>query len=119
MRYVPAIGGRQVCEVVADRIGQCLILGIQRKGRCISGLQRTMQASRRTFKSSRLNSSLQRFHLTFCPKVLGDWQRLYVQIVPPSDFVSGSMQLMVVGTAERHRIFITDFESQRSRLSEA
>jgi hypothetical protein len=50
------------------------------------------------------------------PKSLGNLQRFDIQVVPPSHFVTGLLQLLMVITAEWHGELVADFKTQGARL---
>jgi hypothetical protein len=52
------------------------------------------------------------------PKSLGDFERVYLEVVPPGLLVAGLMQLSVMAAAKRDGEFIADLHSQRSGLGE-
>ncbi len=52
------------------------------------------------------------------PKLLSDLEWFDIQVVPPGDFVTGLVQLLVMITAEWYRELIADLETQSARLRE-
>ena len=50
------------------------------------------------------------------PELLGDWQGIDFQILPPGYFIAGLMQLAMMTAAERHRELVADFEAECSWL---
>ena len=50
------------------------------------------------------------------PKPLGDFEGIYLQILPPGHFIAGLMKLPMMTAAERHGELIADFETQGSWL---
>jgi hypothetical protein len=57
--------------------------------------------------------------MAILPKLRSNLHRIDLEIVPPSLFVSNSMNFLVMSAAERHREFITDLESDCPRLRKA
>ena len=57
-----------------------------------------------------------RFWVRLLPQLLGDWQGIDFQILPPDHFIASLMQLPMMAAAERYGEFVADFETQRSRL---
>ena len=53
------------------------------------------------------------------PKLSGDTKCINFKFMPPSDFVSGLMELPVMAAAERDRKFVTHLDAQRARLRKA
>ena len=53
------------------------------------------------------------------PKPLGDLQRFEIELLPPSHFVAGLMQLPMMPAAEWDSEFVTDFEAEGSGLGKA
>jgi len=47
--------------------------------------------------------------VTFFPQALGDRQCVYVEIMPPSNFIASLMQLTVMAAAERHPELIAKY----------
>ena len=45
------------------------------------------------------------------PKILGDFQRVDVEILPPRNLITSLMQLSVMAAAERHGELIADFKA--------
>jgi hypothetical protein len=45
------------------------------------------------------------------PKPLGDLQRFEIELLPPSHFVAGLMQLPMMAAAERDSELVADFEA--------
>src|SRR4051812_12297808 len=54
----------------------------------------------------------------FSPQALRDFERIDVTIhrLPPSRLVAGPMELPMMGSAERHRKFVTDLATERHGL---
>jgi hypothetical protein len=50
------------------------------------------------------------------PKPLGDLQWFEIELLPPSHFIAGLMQLPVMTAAERDGKLVADFEAKRSGL---
>ena len=55
----------------------------------------------------------------FVPQLLGDRQRIDVQIDPPVHLVAGLVKLPMMGAAERDGVFVTDLLGHRLRLGKA
>lgn len=53
----------------------------------------------------------------FFAKVLGGFQRIDFESVPPHNFIAGLMKLPVMASAEWHCELIADFKANSSRLS--
>src|SRR5476651_2000081 len=53
-----------------------------------------------------------RFWMRLLPKPLGDFEGIYLQILPPGHFIAGLMKLPMMTAAERHGELIADFETQ-------
>ena len=53
------------------------------------------------------------------PKLPGDTEGVNFQLIPPSNFVSGLVQLPVMAPAERHGKFITYLHTECTRLRKA
>ena len=54
--------------------------------------------------------------MALLPKSLGDLERFDFEILPPSHFIAGLMQLPVMTPAERDSELVADFEAEGSRL---
>ena len=52
------------------------------------------------------------------PKLLGDGQGIDFQVLPPSYFIAGLMQVPMMTAAQRHCELVADFETQGSGLCE-
>ena len=50
------------------------------------------------------------------PKSFCNLKGVYLQALPPCNFVTGLMQLPMMAAAERYRKLVTDFEAYRSGL---
>jgi hypothetical protein len=50
------------------------------------------------------------------PKALGYFERVDLEILPPSHLITGLVQLPMMTAAERYGELVTDFESERSGL---
>jgi hypothetical protein len=53
------------------------------------------------------------------PKLFGNLKGVDIQVMPPRQFVTGLMQLLVMVTTERDRELIAHFETQSSGLGKA
>ena len=53
------------------------------------------------------------------PKLVSHGHRLDAELGPPADFISGAMQVAMMGAAQRHRELIAGLEAKASWLREA
>ena len=59
-----------------------------------------------------------RFCVRLFPKLLGDLERVDLEILPPCHLVAGLMKLPMMASAERYGEFVADFEAEGSGLGE-
>jgi hypothetical protein len=57
--------------------------------------------------------------MSLFPKILGDPNRIDLQVFPPSRFITGLMQLPVMPTTERYGELIADFQTNAALLRES
>src|SRR5665213_407500 len=76
----------------------------------------------RTFGRIVVGFTCMRIHkvwVSLFPESLGDFQRFDLEISPPCHLIAGLMQLTMMTATERDGELVTDFETQRSRLSKS
>src|SRR5262245_10023619 len=57
--------------------------------------------------------------MSLFPKILGDANRIDLQVFPPSRFITCLMQLPVMPTTERYGELIADFQTNATQLGES
>ena len=62
---------------------------------------------------------IHKFWVSLFPEPFGDFQRFDLEISPPCHLIAGLMQLTMMTATERDGELVTDFETQRSRLSKS
>ena len=59
-----------------------------------------------------------RFCVRLFPKLLGNLERVDLEVLPPCHFIAGLMQLPMMTAAERDGEFVANFEAEGSGLGE-